>query len=92
MPNPVCVGLLVAVVTFPLSVWLRRRRRARRSATATRIGATLPPTWRPPGPRPVLDASRPVPRDAWSRYERPAYQRRAHNLSTATPAVRAVSE
>ena len=94
MLTPVCLAVLTAIGLLKLTARLRHRWRVRASLKTTRLGASLPPTWRPPSPRPVtvLDAGRPLPREDWSRYERPAYQRRAHPLPTATRTVRAVRD
>ena len=87
MLKALCVAVLTAVVTLPLGLWLRRLRRAWRSAATTRVGASLPPTWQPPEPRPVkvLDATRSGGSSDWSRYARPAYQRRAAKVVAVTP-------
>lgn len=61
MPNPLCVAVLAAVLIPPLALGLRRRWRTRTSVLATRLGARLPPTWRPPEARAVR-VPEPAPR------------------------------
>ena len=74
-----CVAVLTAALILPLALGLRRRWRTRANGLATRLGASLPPTWRPPGPGrvTVLDPTRSAPPADWSRYARPACLRRA---------------
>jgi hypothetical protein len=86
MLDPVCVAVLTAVLIPPLALGLRRRWRTRTSVLATRLGARLPPTWRPPGPGPVtvLDPTRSGPPADWSRYAHPACLRRAPRACAVT--------
>jgi hypothetical protein len=94
MLTPVCLTLLGALLALRLVGRLRRLHQARASAMATRLGARLPATWRPPAvpaAMPLAPSAR-IPRDDWSRYERPAYQRRAQPLSTPAPGASAVCE
>ena len=94
MLTPVCLTLLGAMLALRLAARLRRLHRARASAMATRLGAPLPATWRPPAAPTATPVApgRPVPRDDWSRYERPAYQRRVQPLSTVARGAPAVRE
>jgi hypothetical protein len=86
MLNLTCLAVLAAVLIPPLALGLRRLWRTRANGLATRLGATLPPTWRPPGPGPVtvLDPTRSGPPADWSRYARPACLRRAPRASTVS--------
>ena len=79
MLNLPCVAVLAAVLFFALALGLRRLWRTRTSVLATRLGASLPPSWQPPEARAVRvpEPGHPGPGSDWSRYARPACLRRA---------------
>lgn len=74
MLTSVCLAVIAVAMAFRLVRPLRRLRRARASVAATRLGATLPPAWRPPAVRPATapDPVHTAPPTDWSRYDRPA--------------------
>jgi hypothetical protein len=82
MLTSLVLAALAALLFVRLVRRLERLRRARANRRATRVGATLLPTWQPSErPLAALDATETGLVTDWSRYERPACQRRGARIA-----------